>query len=232
MAAAEDVIAELRLLADPKRRAEHQRVAAGNATSLGVSVPNIRMLSRKHRKDHPLALALWASGIHEARQLAAMVEDPAAVTREQCEAWTADFDSWDVCDGVCDLYARLPFAWELAREWVHRDAEFTKRAGFVIMAWLAVHDRGATDDQFVSLLPLLREGAGDERNFVKKAVNWALRQIGKRNLALNAAAIAAGEVIQAEGSRSGRWIAADALRELRSEAVRTRLASRAQDLVR
>ncbi len=223
----EEVITELRRLADPKRLVEHQRVAAGNQSSIGVSVPNIRSVSRRHRRDHQLALALWDSGIHEARQLAVMVEDPQAVTREQCEAWVADIDSWDVCDGACDLYAGLPFAWELAREWVHRDAEFTKRAGFVIIAWLAVHAKGAADDEFVRVLPLLREGASDDRNFVKKAVNWALRQIGKRNLALNAAAIGCAERIQADGTRSGRWVAADALRELRSDAVQTRLASRA-----
>jgi 3-methyladenine DNA glycosylase AlkD len=142
------------------------------------------------------------------------------------EAWVAQFDSWDVCDQVCSsLFDRTALAWDKAVEWAARDEEFVKRAGFVLMAALAVHDKGAPDERYVALLPLIAREAGDERNFVKKAVNWALRQIGKRNGALNAAAVAAAREIELQGSRSARWIARDALRELTSDKVRARLSA-------
>lgn len=224
----DETLAALRALGRPERLSENARVAAGDGTSLGVSVPDLRRLSRRARSDHALALALWNTGIHEARILAAMVDDPRQVTQAQMERWVAGFDSWDVCDGVCGLFEATPWAWAKAVEWAARDEEFVRRAGFVLMAYFAVHDRAASDDRFLAFLPLVRAHADDERNFVKKAVNWALRQIGKRNRALNAAAIATAEAIRADGTRPGRWIAADALRELRSEAVQGRLLHRAQ----
>jgi 3-methyladenine DNA glycosylase AlkD len=156
-----------------------------------------------------------------------MVDDPALVTQAQMERWAADFDSWDLCDGVCVLFEQTPFAWEKALAWAGRPEEFVCRAGFTLMAYFAVHDSRAADERFLALLPVMRERAGDGRNFVKKAVNWALRNTGKRNLALNVAAITCAEAIRADGTRSGRWIAADALRELRGEAVQARLKSKA-----
>jgi len=150
--------------------------------------------------------------------LAGLIDDPAQVTEEQMERWARDFDSWDVVDGTCNNLFRLtPFAHKKAVEWTRRDEEYVKRAGFVLMACLAVHDKAAPESTFLRFLPLIRKGATDERNFVKKAVNWALRQIGKRNLKLRGAAIKTGKQIQRLDSRAARWIAADALRELTNE---------------
>jgi 3-methyladenine DNA glycosylase AlkD len=166
--------------------------------------------------------------VHEARSLAALIDDPRQVTEEQMERWVADFDSWDVCDGCCgDLFDKTPFAHRKAVEWAGRDEEFVKRAGFALMAWLAVHDKKAPDEAFLAFLPVIARESGDGRNFVKKAVNWALRGIGKRNAALNAMAIQTAQEIQSMGSRPGRWIASDALRELTSDKVRERLHARA-----
>ena len=218
----EEALASLQALAQPERLRENARVAVP-ADGLGITVPALRALAKTLRPDHALALELWATGIHEARQLAAMVDDPALVAEGQLEQWARDFDSWDICDGVCVLFERTPFAWAKAVAWAGRAEEFVRRAAFTLMAYFAVHDKAAADERFLALLPIIRAAAGDDRNFVKKAVNWALRSIGKRNLALNAAAIAMAEQLRADGSRSGRWIAADALRELRSEAVQGRL---------
>jgi 3-methyladenine DNA glycosylase AlkD len=152
------------------------------------------------------------------------VDEPAKVTEAQLERWARDFDSWDICDGVCsNLFDRTPFARGKAIEWSARREEYVKRAGFVLMAALAVHDKKAPDALFREFLPLIEREATDERNFVKKAVNWALRQIGKRNGALNRDAIAAAKRIRRIDSKAARWIAADALRELQSAAVQERL---------
>ena len=218
----EETLAALQSLGRPERLRENARVGIP-VSGLGITVPALRGLAKTLRPDHALALELWATGIHEARQLAAMIDDPALVAEAQLEQWVRDFDSWDICDGVCVLFERTPFAWAKAVEWAERDEEFVRRAGFTLMAYFAVHDKAAADSRFLELLPIIRAAAGDERNFVKKAVNWALRNIGKRNMALNAAAIAAAEKIRLDGTRSGRWIAADALRELRSDAVQARL---------
>jgi len=190
----------------------------------GSSIPYLRWLAKRLGKDHQLAAELWASGIHEARILAAMVDEPSEVTDEQMEAWAAEFDSWDVVDGVCgSLFDKTSLAYRKAEQWSSRQEEFVKRAGFSLMAMLAVHDKKAPDTSFERFLPIIEREAGDRRNFVRKAVNWALRQIGKRNPALNAKAIAAAERIQANGVRSAKWVASDALRELRSNALQGRL---------
>ena len=221
------ILAHLKSLANPANVAGMARYGISSENTLGVSIPALRDIAKKHRKNHALALGLWGSGIHEARILAALVDDPKLVTEEQMERWVRDFDSWDVCDGVvCNLFDRTPFAWSKAREWIRRDETFVKRAGFVLMAALAVHDKAAADEKFIKLLPLLTRGAGDDRNFVRKAVNWALRQIGKRNLALNAAAVSAAQEIRQLDCKSARWIASDALRELTSDATRKRLEAR------
>lgn len=182
--------------------------------TLGVSIPNIRSLARG-RCDHQLAQDLWATGYHEARILAAYVEDPARVTAEQMDGWAADFDSWDVCDQVCvALFGKTSFAVEKAKGWSARSEEFVKRAGFTIMAAMAWQDKQAPDEKFLQFLPIIIRESSDGRNFVKKAVNWALRQIGKRNASLRQAAIRTAQEIQTLGTPAGRWIAADALREL------------------
>lgn len=193
--------------------------------ALGVRVPDLRRLSKEIGTDHRLALALWKTGLHEARILASMVDDPAAVTEAQMEAWVGDFDSWDLCDQCCgNLFDKTPFAYTKSIEWATRDEEFPKRAGFALMAWAAVHDKRAEDRVFLDFLPVIEREAGDERNFVKKAVNWALRQIGKRNRRLHHAALAAAKRLSKRNdSRAARWIGTDASRELRSEAVVRRL---------
>jgi 3-methyladenine DNA glycosylase AlkD len=210
-------------MARSERLRENERVGIENARALGITIPELGQLARRVGQHHELAEELWATAIHEARILAAMVDEPGLVTNAQMEGWVLDFDSWDLCDGVCGLFEQTPVAWEKAVEWAAREEEFVRRAGFVLMCYLAMHDKQAGDERYLAFLPVIRRYATDERNFVKKAVNWALRQIGKRNRALNAAAIATGEAIRADGSRSGRWIAADALRELRGEAVQRRL---------
>jgi 3-methyladenine DNA glycosylase AlkD len=174
--------------------------------------------------NHELAAQLWASGIHEARILASLVDDPRRVSEAQMDSWVADFDSWDICDLVCsNLFCRTPFAGTKAVQWSAGGEEYVRRAGFVLMAGLAVRDKKSADAEFMRFFPLMVQASTDERNYVKKAVNWALRGIGKRNLALNAQAIQIAQEIKALDSRSARWIAADALRELTSEAVHRRL---------
>ena len=191
---------------------------------LGISVVALRKLARELGRDHALAGTLWRSGIHEARVLATMVDDPSKVTAAQADRWVRSLDSWDVCDQLCaNLLDRTPFAAEKALEWSRREAEFEKRAAFALMAALAVHSTTMAERDFERFLPVIRRESTDDRNFVKKAVNWALRQIGKRNRALNRRAIAIAEELRRMDSRSARWIAADALRELRSEAVQDRL---------
>jgi 3-methyladenine DNA glycosylase AlkD len=211
------VVAELRAAADPARLDGMARVGIRTDRAIGVSVPNVRRIARRHRGDHALALALWATGIHEARLLAPMIADPGWATDAELDAWVAELDSWDTCDGLCSsLLVRMPQRWELVERYAAREPGFEKRAGFALLATLAVHDRTAPDDAFRARLALIERHAPDPRNEVRKAVNWALRQIGKRNAALHADAIACGERILAAGPRSARWVASDALRELRS----------------
>ena len=221
----EETIALLKAEASSSVAKGMKRFGIETRNALGLSVPFLRGVARRTGKDHELALKLWGSGIHEARILAAMVDDPKLVTERQMEDWVQDFDSWDVCDGCCSsLFDKTPFAYAKALEWSQRGKEFVRRAGFAMMASLAVHDKKARDEEFLHFLPAIREGSTDERNFVKKAVNWALRQIGKRNQRLNREAITAARQIQHAGSRSAKWIASDALRELTSESVSRRLA--------
>ncbi len=225
MSAAE-VIAKLKSMADPRNVAGMARYGISTAGLLGVPIPPLRKLAREHRRDHALALELWDSGIHEARILAGLVDDPAQVTDSQMETWVREIDSWDICDGTMNnLFRKTPGAWKKAIEWSRREETFVRRAGFVLMACLSVHDKQAPDAKFLALLPVIRRHASDERNFVRKAVNWALRQIGKRNLALNAAVVTAARELAELDSKSARWIAKDALRELTSPAVQKKVHS-------
>ena len=193
----------------------------------GISAPVLHSFARKVGKNHELAEQLWASGNHEARILATLIGEPAKVTAAQMERWAKDFDSWDVVDAACCyLFAPAKPAWSKARAWTRRREEFVKRAGFSLIAYLSYKDKEAPDGRYKLLLRLIQRQARDERNFVKKAVNWALRNIGKCNLGLNRAAIRTAEKIRRMDSRAARWIAADALRELKSEAVQKRLKQR------
>lgn len=224
----DEAVRRLRALAVPERRAGMARYGISTAAALGVTMTELRALARTIGRDHELALALWETGIHEARSLATLVDEPARTTEPQLEAWVVDLDSWDLCDGLCgNLVDRTPFAFDKAVEWSARDEEFVRRAGFALMAWTAVHRKDVEDERFERFLPIIRAGASDDRNHVKKAVSWALRQIGKRSPALHVAAIRTAEEIGGIDSRAARWIARDALRELTSDAVRARLAARA-----
>jgi 3-methyladenine DNA glycosylase AlkD len=229
------VMDELAGMASEENRAGMARYGIKTDDAFGVSVTELRRIAKGYRRDHDLALALWGTGNHEARVLASMVDDPAQVSERQMEDWAAAFDSWDVCDQVTsNLFDKTPFAYDKVAEWSAREDEWVKRAAFATAAALAVQDKQAADERFVPILALIRREAGDDRNFVKKAVNWALRNIGKRNVALHAAAIETAEEILAAAdalavadrrdpaARSGRWIARDALRELRSEKVLSR----------
>ncbi len=220
----QEIIRRLKRLSNPGNVEGMKRFGITAQNTLGVSMPVLRSMAKEAGKNHAMALELWASGIHEARILASLVDDPALVTERQMESWVKDFDSWDVCDQVCmNLFSRTGFAYGKAREWSARGEEFVKRAGFALMACLASGDKKAKDWQLIAFLPLIRKASCDERNFVKKAVNWALRQMGKRNPSLNRKAIAAAKLIQKTDSRSARWIANDALRELEGAAVQKRL---------
>jgi len=219
-----DIIKKLKSLSDPEAVKGMVRFGINPENTYGVSIPNLRKTAKETGVNHDLARQLWASGIHEARILASMVDDPKLITEEQMDAWVRDFDSWDVCDQCCsNLFDKTEFAHLKAAEWSKRGEEFVKRAGFTLMATLAVHDKKAADEEFLKFLPIIKRESIDNRNFVKKAVNWALRQIGKRNLNLNKMAIKAAEGIQQIDSTSARWIAADAIRELTSEAVQQKL---------
>ena len=211
-----ELIAYLRSLKNPANVAGQRHFGITPKTEhLGISMAVLRPLARPHRNNHSLALELWESGVHEARILAALIENPAKVGRAQANHWVRDFDSWDVCDQVCgEVFAYVPFAIEKAHEWTTHRAEFVQRAGFVLMARMAVRRKDLADSVFLEFLPLIRREATDDRNFVRKAVNWALRQIGKRNPRLRRAAIAEAKAIAKIDSRAARWIAADALREL------------------
>lgn len=223
-ASAGEIILKLKSLANAENVAGMARFGMNPENTLGVPVPVLRKMANEVGRDHRLAQELWVSGIHEARILACFIDKPEEVTEWQMGKWVKDFDSWDVCDLCCsDLFDRTKFAHQKAVEWSRRNEEFVKRAGFTMMAALAVHDKKASDADFHKFLPLIKREAVDERNFVRKAVNWALRNIGKRNLNLNKMAIKTAQEIQKIDSKAARWIAADALRELTGETIQKRL---------
>lgn len=212
----EDILNQIKSRAKPGNREGMARFGINVGNAYGVSVKELRTIAKNIGTDHKLARALWKTGNHEARILAGYVADPEEVTERQMEEWARDFNSWDLCDQVCsNLFDRTPYAYKKAAEWSKRDEEFVKRAGFVLMAALSVHDKRAPDAKFEKFLPVIKRHADDDRNFVRKAVNWALRQIGKRNASLNKKAIRAAEEIGQYDSKTARWIAKDALRELR-----------------
>jgi 3-methyladenine DNA glycosylase AlkD len=222
---ARDILRSMRALADPSRLDGMARFGIDTRAALGVTVTELRRLARGLGRDHALAAELWASGVHEARILASIVDDPAAVTERQMESWVREFGSWDLCDQVCmNLFDRTRFAFDKALEWSAREPEFEKRAGFALMATAAVHRRDVPDRAFHAFLPRIQDEATDDRNYVKKAVSWALRQIGKRSAGLHARAIVTAHRIEAIDARSARWIARDVLRELEGSAVRERFA--------
>lgn len=223
---ASEILERLKAQADPTAVTGMARFGINSKNTYGVSMPSLRRMARESGKSHSLALELWRTGIHEARIMAALIDVPEKVTGTQMDRWANDFDSWDVCDQCCsNLFAKTEVAYEKACEWSSARKEFVRRAGFALMAALAVHDKQASNFQFLKFLKLIEKEAADERNFVKKAVNWALRQIGKRNLALNKAALRTAKAIRKMDSKSARWIGSDALRELNNAIIQKRLRS-------
>jgi 3-methyladenine DNA glycosylase AlkD len=227
---AEEVIGELRRLGTRENVEGMARFGIRAVDVFGVSKPKLDGIAKKIGKNHELGLALWATGNHDAKILAGMISEPRRVTAAQMESWVRDFDNWDTCDGTCcHLFVFAAPAWSKAVNWTRRKEEFQKRAGFALAAYLAYRDKTASDAKFGTFLKRIEREADDDRNFVRKAVNWALRNIGKRNVRLNAAAIATGERLRKRESRAARWIAADALRELQSDAVQERLGRKKHD---
>jgi 3-methyladenine DNA glycosylase AlkD len=211
----EAILDEMRSLGDPNASQEMARFGIHANNVIGLSVPQIRAIARRVGPDQELAGQLWATGIHDARILASLVGDPRKITRTTMDRWTGDFASWDICDACCcNLFDRTPYRWQKVRKWARNEGEFVRRAAFATLAGLAVHDKAAEDRLFLDALPLIEKYAFDDRNFVRKGVNWALRNIGKRNATLRPPAIACAQRIRAQGTRAARWIAADALREL------------------
>ncbi|MBE0642514.1 MAG: DNA alkylation repair protein [Bacteroidetes bacterium] len=218
------IIDELRSQANEVNRSGMARYGINTERAFGMSIPPLRAMGKLLGRNHDRALTLWESGWHEARLLAVFTDEPSKVTEAQMDAWALDFNSWDITDQCCsNLFIHTPYAVEKVRQWAVREEEFVRRAAFAMLAALAVHSRTLVDGDFRTLLPLIAAAAEDERNFVKKAVNWALRQIGKRNLALHADAIALAEELAQRASRSSRWIARDALRELHNQGTIERI---------
>ncbi|MPZ23756.1 MAG: DNA alkylation repair protein [Dehalococcoidia bacterium] len=218
------MVAELQQRGSDAIRRGRVRIGINPRYSYGVSIPELRFLARPRLGDHALALALWDTGIHEARIMATLIDRPDDVIPAQMDAWIAVCDSWNLVDHCCSiLFDRTPYARQKAAEWSGRDEEFVKRGGFSLLVALAAHDSGLPDDVFLGFLAIIEREARDERSFVKKAVAWALKQIGKRNAALNAAAIGSALRIRKNGGRAGRWIASSALRDLLDERLQTRL---------
>ena len=220
----ERIVAELRRLGTKRNVEGMARYGIRAEKVFGVSKPKLDALAKKIGKNHALGLELWSTGIQDAKILAGLISEPERVTGAQMELWVRDFDNWDSCDGTCcHLFVFADAAWEKAFAWTKRKDEFQKRGGFALAAYLAYRDKSAGDAKYVSFLQVIEREADDDRNFVRKAVNWALRNIGKRNVRLNRAAIATARRLQKKESRAARWIAADALRELEGEAVQARL---------
>jgi 3-methyladenine DNA glycosylase AlkD len=211
----EAILKEIKKLSSPEIVLSQQRYGISNVNSYGLTTPQLRIIAKQIGKNHELAIELWKTKIHEARHIAIMIADPKLTTEKLLEQWLKDFNSWDIVDNCCStLIRKTPFAYTKAMEWTSKEKEYEKRAGFTMMAQLAVHDKKAEDKKIEQFLPYLIAHSHDERNFVKKASNWALRSIGKRNERLCVKAIAAAKKMQAKGDASSKWIAADALREL------------------
>jgi len=220
----EKIIKKLRSLANPKNVAGMARFGINPKNTLGVPVPKLRDLAKKIGKDHKLALRLWASKIHEARILASMIDDPKLVTEKQMGDWVKDFNSWDVCDQTCmNLFVFAKPAYKKCFDFPKRKEEFIRRTGFTLMACFAFKRKDLKDNSLIKFFPVIKKYSTDERNFVRKAVNWALRQIGKRNIKLNKEAIKTAKEIQKINSKTAKWIAYDAIKELESKAVQKRI---------
>lgn len=212
-----EIIKKMKAMSSQKNIEGMDRFGINCKKKFGIAAPDLKTLVKGNKRNHELALELWDTRIHEGMILAALIEDPKKVTEKQMDKWVKDIDCWAVCDTVCGrVFDRTPFALQKALEWVKNEKEFIRRAGIVVMTWIAVHDKKAPDAYFEKLFPILKKYSTDERNFVRKAVNWAIRTFGKRNKTLLPKAIKLAKEIQKIDSKSARWIAADAIRELKS----------------
>lgn len=219
-----EIINKLKSMGKPKNVEGMARYGINPKNNLGISIYQLRPMAKEIGKNHDLALKLWDSGIHDARLLACFIDETDKLTSEQMDSWAKDFDSWDICDQACtSLFDLNPIAWKKVFQWSKREEEFVKRGAFSIIAGLAVHDKKADNKKFEEFFPIIIRESTDERNYVKKAVNWALRNIGKRNIYLNKKAIKTAEEIKKIDSKSSRWIANDAIRELTSEKIQIKL---------
>ncbi|MDO9044937.1 MAG: DNA alkylation repair protein [Methanobacteriaceae archaeon] len=220
----EEIIKELESLSNPEDVGGMSKFGINPEKVYGVRIPELRRMARKIGKNHVLAEELWDFGYHESKIVATMIDDPTEVTEEQMENWVLDFDTWDICDQCCmNLFDKTPFAYKKVFVWSKREEEFVKRAAFTLMAVLAVHDKKATNEKFEKFFPVIIRESNDNRNFVKKAVNWALRGIGKRNIVLNKMAIETAMEMKELNYKSAKWISSNALRELESEKIQNRL---------
>jgi 3-methyladenine DNA glycosylase AlkD len=219
------IIKKLKSLANPANVEGMARFGISSEKTFGISIPLLRSIAKETGKNHKLALGLWDTGYHEARILASMIDIPENVTDKQMEKWVRDFDSWDVCDQCCsNLFDKTPYAYSKIKQWSKAKEEFVKRAAFALLAVMAVHDKKANDEVFIKFFPLIKRESTDERNYVRKAVNWSLRQIGKRNKYLNKESIKLAKEIYKSDNKTAKWIAADALRELKSKQANLRKA--------
>ena len=220
----DQVLAKLHALENRDRLKGKAQFGINVENALGLTMPEIRGIAKTVTKNHELAESLWQEGLHETRLIASMIDHPKWVTENQMERWVLDFNSWDVCDQTCgELFDRTPFTVQKIHDWSAREEEFVKRAGFVLIAWQSVHDKTRDDQDFLHYLPLIERESKDPRNFVKKAVNWALRGIGKRSAVLHRPALALSETLASSDDKTARWIGNDAARELKSEKVLKRL---------
>ena len=224
---AKEILKALKPLGKPENVEEMSKFGIASDTAYGVPIPVLRKFAKEFKNNHKLAQELWNSNVHEGKLLAAFIDNPKEITEEQMQEWVNDFYSWDICDQICsNLFDKTPFAYDKAIEWSKEEKEFVRRAGFVMMAVLAVHDKNANNEKFLQFFPLIEIYSDDDRNFVKKAVNWALRQIGKRNLLLHKKVLSLAKKIKKLDSKSAKWIAADAIRELENEKIIKRIKSK------
>lgn len=221
---AAEVVAHLRGLGSEENRQGMQRFGIRIERALGISHGVQRDIARKIKRNHERAFELWASGITEAQFIASLTADPKRFTKADAHHWAAAFDSWDIVDGVSDLFVDTDHWVELIEEFADDEREFVRRTAFAMIAWSVVHRKKQLDATFLAFLPLIERHAGDERNFVNKAVNWALRSIGKRNAKLNTAALGLAETLAGSQDRTARWIGKDAIRDLTGEKTLARLA--------
>ena len=221
---ADQVIAKLRALENPETLAGKAHFGIEVSKALGLSMPQIRSIAKQITKDHALAEAMWRADIHETRLIASMIDIPSEVSEDQMERWVVGINSWDICDQTCgELFDRTPFTTKKIYEWATREEEFVKRAAFALIAWQAVHNKKMQDEDFLDYFPIIQQASGDPRNFVKKAVNWALRQIGKRSQFLHAPSLELSKKLAASDDKTVRWIGKDAVKELSSDKMLKRL---------